>query len=150
MAALPRFRRYTATGGVTYLGFNFQHPRWQDERTRQALALALDKSALAGEGPFWVADTPLAPDAIGARMILEGEINLTGVHIPVLSEIYESVLGELERLGDRLHREGKDARVALVGVLRWRWGHKPWQSSESLVLAARLQRQPTRRWRGRR
>ncbi len=32
-------------------------------------------------------------------MILEGEINLTGVHIPVLPEIYEPVLGELERLG---------------------------------------------------
>ena len=65
VAALPRFRRYTATGGVTYLGFNFQHPRWQDIRARQALALALDKSALAAGGPFWVADTPLAPNAIG-------------------------------------------------------------------------------------
>ena len=52
MAVLPRFRRYTATGGVTYLGFNFQHPRWQDIRTRQALALALDKFVLAGGGPF--------------------------------------------------------------------------------------------------
>ncbi len=39
------------------------------------------------------------PAAIGARLILEGEINLTGVHIPVLSEIYEPVLGELEQLG---------------------------------------------------
>jgi len=39
------------------------------------------------------------PAAISARLILEGEINLTGVHIPVLPEIYEPVLGELERLG---------------------------------------------------
>ncbi|RLC99763.1 MAG: saccharopine dehydrogenase [Chloroflexi bacterium] len=39
------------------------------------------------------------PAAIGARMILEGQIALTGVHIPVLPEIYESVLTELERQG---------------------------------------------------
>jgi len=39
------------------------------------------------------------PAAIGTRLILEGEITLTGVHIPVLPEIYEPVLGELEQLG---------------------------------------------------
>ncbi|MFQ6100019.1 MAG: saccharopine dehydrogenase C-terminal domain-containing protein [Anaerolineae bacterium] len=39
------------------------------------------------------------PAAIGTRMILEEEITLTGVHIPVLPEIYEPVLGELEQLG---------------------------------------------------
>jgi saccharopine dehydrogenase (NADP+, L-glutamate forming) len=32
-------------------------------------------------------------------MILEGEIDLTGVQIPVVPEIYEPVLEELERLG---------------------------------------------------
>jgi peptide/nickel transport system substrate-binding protein len=65
VAALPRFRLYEATGGVTYLGFNFQRPRWQDARVRQAVALALDKTALAELGPFLVADTPLAPNATG-------------------------------------------------------------------------------------
>jgi len=39
------------------------------------------------------------PAAIGARLILEGVINLTGVQIPVVPEIYEPVLQELERLG---------------------------------------------------
>jgi len=39
------------------------------------------------------------PAAVGARLILEGEINLTGVHIPVLPEIYEPALRELEQLG---------------------------------------------------
>ncbi len=39
------------------------------------------------------------PAAIGTRLILEGEITLTGVHIPVLPEIYEPVLDELEQLG---------------------------------------------------
>ncbi len=50
-------------------------------------------------GDTAMARTVGLPAAIGARMILEGEINLTGVHIPVLPEIYEPVLGELERLG---------------------------------------------------
>ncbi|MBL7065040.1 MAG: saccharopine dehydrogenase NADP-binding domain-containing protein [Anaerolineae bacterium] len=50
-------------------------------------------------GDTSMARTVGLPAAIGARMILEGEINLTGVHIPVLPEIYEPVLGELERMG---------------------------------------------------
>jgi peptide/nickel transport system substrate-binding protein len=65
VAALPRFRLYEATGGVTYLGFNFQRPRWQDAQVRQAVALALDKTTLAELGPFLVADTPLAPGTVG-------------------------------------------------------------------------------------
>jgi len=65
VAALPRFRLYEASGGVTYLGFNFQRPRWQDTRVRQAVALALDKTALAKLGPFLIADTPLAANTIG-------------------------------------------------------------------------------------
>ena len=39
------------------------------------------------------------PAAIGVRMILDGKITLTGVQIPVLPEIYNPVLDELERLG---------------------------------------------------
>jgi saccharopine dehydrogenase (NADP+, L-glutamate forming) len=39
------------------------------------------------------------PAAIGARMILEDEIGLTGVHIPVLPEIYKPILRDLEQLG---------------------------------------------------
>lgn len=64
-ASLPQMRLYTASGGVTYLGFNFQKARWQDLRARQAIALALDKPALAAAGPFAVLDTPLAPNAAG-------------------------------------------------------------------------------------
>lgn len=41
------------------------------------------------------------PAAIAARLILQGKINLTGVHIPVLSEIYEPVMAELEKKGIR-------------------------------------------------
>ncbi|HET90899.1 MAG TPA: saccharopine dehydrogenase [Chloroflexi bacterium] len=49
-------------------------------------------------GDTAMARTVGLPAAIGTRMILEGEIDLTGVHIPVLPEIYEPVLGELEQL----------------------------------------------------
>lgn len=41
------------------------------------------------------------PAAIGTRMILQNRINLTGVHIPVVPEIYDPVLDELEQHGIR-------------------------------------------------
>ncbi|NLE73518.1 MAG: saccharopine dehydrogenase [Actinobacteria bacterium] len=43
------------------------------------------------------------PAAIGARMILEGRVHATGVQVPVVPEIYEPVLAELERLGIHFH-----------------------------------------------
>ncbi|MBL7075163.1 saccharopine dehydrogenase NADP-binding domain-containing protein [candidate division KSB1 bacterium] len=39
------------------------------------------------------------PAAIGAKLILQGKIKATGVHIPVNPDIYELVLKELEREG---------------------------------------------------
>ncbi len=39
------------------------------------------------------------PMAIAAKMILKGELKLTGTHIPTHKEIYEPVLAELESLG---------------------------------------------------
>jgi len=39
------------------------------------------------------------PPAIAARMILHGELELSGVHAPVIPEIYEPVLAELVQLG---------------------------------------------------
>ncbi|MCP4168852.1 MAG: ABC transporter substrate-binding protein [Chloroflexi bacterium] len=65
VAALPRFRLYDAMGGVTYLGFNFQRPRWQNLQVRQAIAQAVDKTSLAQTGPFLVANTPLTPNTTG-------------------------------------------------------------------------------------
>jgi saccharopine dehydrogenase (NADP+, L-glutamate forming) len=41
------------------------------------------------------------PAAIGARLILEGTIQLTGVQVPVVPEIYQPVLEELQALGIR-------------------------------------------------
>jgi saccharopine dehydrogenase-like NADP-dependent oxidoreductase len=39
------------------------------------------------------------PAAIGARMVLEGRVRLTGVHVPVTPAIYGPVLDELATLG---------------------------------------------------
>ena len=39
------------------------------------------------------------PPAIGTRLILEGKINITGVHIPVIPEIYLPILAELKEIG---------------------------------------------------
>jgi saccharopine dehydrogenase-like NADP-dependent oxidoreductase len=36
------------------------------------------------------------PIAICAKFMLQGKINLTGVHVPILPEIYNPILDELE------------------------------------------------------
>ncbi|MBL0048669.1 MAG: saccharopine dehydrogenase NADP-binding domain-containing protein [Bacteroidetes bacterium] len=52
-----------------------------------------------------MAKTVGLPMAIAARKILKGEIKLTGVRIPVMKEIYEPVLQELQELGIRFGKE---------------------------------------------
>jgi saccharopine dehydrogenase (NADP+, L-glutamate forming) len=51
------------------------------------------------DGDSSMARTVSLPAAIGVRMILQGELKLTGVQIPVLPEIYGPILAELTRLG---------------------------------------------------
>lgn len=69
---------------------------FSDRRERTTSVLVLD-----GEpgGDTAMARTVGLPAAIGARMILEGKMNIVGVHNPVHREIYEPVLEELEQLG---------------------------------------------------
>ena len=43
------------------------------------------------------------PAAIGTRMMMENKIRLTGVHRPVVPEIYRPVLAELSEMGIRLN-----------------------------------------------
>jgi hypothetical protein len=45
------------------------------------------------------------PAAIGAEMILSGKINAKGVHIPVIPEIYNPVLDQLETMNIRMVEE---------------------------------------------
>lgn len=49
-------------------------------------------------GDSSMARTVGLPAAIGTRLILEGKIRRTGVHIPVMPEIYEPILKELKEL----------------------------------------------------
>lgn len=46
-----------------------------------------------------MATTVGLPMAIAAKLILKGEIHKVGVQIPVLKDIYEPILGELEQFG---------------------------------------------------
>ncbi|MBO9571706.1 MAG: saccharopine dehydrogenase, partial [Chitinophagaceae bacterium] len=52
-----------------------------------------------------MAKTVGLPLAIAAKLILEEKIKLTGLHIPVISEIYLPVLQELEEYGIKFHEE---------------------------------------------
>jgi len=49
-------------------------------------------------GDSAIARTVALPAAIAVKMILHGEIDITGVHIPVIPEIYNPILDELEGL----------------------------------------------------
>ncbi|TFH11876.1 MAG: saccharopine dehydrogenase [Candidatus Thorarchaeota archaeon] len=52
--------------------------------------------------------TVALPVAIASRMILEGQINLTGVYRPIIPEIYEPILEELATLGISLEEHTFD------------------------------------------
>eukprot|EP00755_Sulcionema_specki_P003724 Sspe_Gene.28348::Locus_12786_Transcript_1_1_Confidence_1.000_Length_1448::g.28348::m.28348 len=43
------------------------------------------------------------PVAIAARLVLEGKINLTGVQIPIIPELYNPILDELEAENIKFH-----------------------------------------------
>ncbi len=49
-------------------------------------------------GDTAIAKTVGLPAAIAARLVLEGDIRVTGVHVPVIPEIYNPVLDELETM----------------------------------------------------
>ncbi len=52
-----------------------------------------------------IARTVALPAAIGVEMILTGNIKAKGVHIPVIPEIYNPVLNQLEKLNIRMVEE---------------------------------------------
>jgi saccharopine dehydrogenase (NADP+, L-glutamate forming) len=52
-----------------------------------------------------IARTVALPAAIAVRMISEGKIDLKGVYRPVVPEIYNSVLSELEKLNIKMKEE---------------------------------------------
>ncbi len=56
-------------------------------------------------GQTAMARTVSLPAAIAVRLILSGHITATGVHVPVIPEIYNQVLDELETLGIKCAEE---------------------------------------------
>ncbi len=59
------------------------------------------------DGDTAVARTVALPAAISVKLILEGKINLTGVHIPVLPGIYNPILDELENMDIKFKESSK-------------------------------------------
>jgi saccharopine dehydrogenase-like NADP-dependent oxidoreductase len=55
-----------------------------------------------------MAKTVGLPLAIALKMLLTGQIRLTGVHIPTQKEIYEPVLKELEMYGIKFNEKSID------------------------------------------
>jgi saccharopine dehydrogenase-like NADP-dependent oxidoreductase len=49
-----------------------------------------------------IARTVALPAAIGAKLILENKIQHKGIHIPVIPEIYNPILDELETLNIKM------------------------------------------------
>ncbi len=59
------------------------------------------------DGDSAMAKTVSLPVAIAAKLFLDGKINLTGVRIPVIPELYIPILAELEKLGMAFKEEEK-------------------------------------------
>jgi saccharopine dehydrogenase-like NADP-dependent oxidoreductase len=52
-----------------------------------------------------IARTVALPAAVGVEMILQNEITVKGVHIPVIPDIYNPILDTLEKMNIRMHEE---------------------------------------------
>lgn len=76
---------------------------WHRFRYRKGAQTHEIRSSLVttGDDPVYTAmsKTVGLPMAIAAKMILNGTMKLTGVHLPVIPEIYEPIMKELEQFG---------------------------------------------------
>ncbi|HUW92413.1 MAG TPA: saccharopine dehydrogenase C-terminal domain-containing protein, partial [Bacteroidales bacterium] len=52
-----------------------------------------------------IARTVALPASMAVKNILSGRIKLSGVYRPVLPELYNPILDELESVGIRMHEE---------------------------------------------
>lgn len=77
--------------------------RFPDGTSQDITSTLIDYGIPGGDSSM--ARTVSLPAAIGVRLILEGKLEARGVHIPVIPEIYNPVLDELETLGIRLVEE---------------------------------------------
>lgn len=80
---------------VMYHSFLAEYPDHQEKVTSSLIDYGIS------HGDSSMSRTVALPVAIASRMILEGTIRVVGVHRPIIPEIYEPVLQELETLGIR-------------------------------------------------
>ena len=76
---------------------------FSDGRKEVIRSRMLDFGTLATDTS--IARTVALPAAIGVEMILDSKINVKGVHVPVIPEIYNPVLDQLEKLGIKMVEE---------------------------------------------
>ena len=74
-----------------------------DQHAERITSTMVDLGVPGGDSSM--ARTVSLPLAIGARMILEGELTDTGVVIPIQPDVYEPILSELAELGIALQEE---------------------------------------------
>jgi len=79
--------------------------RTESGRTERIVSTLVDYGEPGGDSSM--SRTVGLPSAIGARLVLEGRIGLTGVRVPVEPEIYGPILGELETMGVRFEEKRK-------------------------------------------
>ncbi len=77
--------------------------KYPDGKEEVITSKMLDFGELGGETA--IARTVALPAACAVKMILENEISVKGVHIPVLPDIYIPILHELEQMGIELVEE---------------------------------------------
>jgi saccharopine dehydrogenase (NADP+, L-glutamate forming) len=80
--------------------------KYSDDREEKIISTLIDYGIPHGDSSM--ARTVGLPAAIGTRLILEGKIDLTGVHIPVVPEIYRPVLEELKGIGIEFKEKRED------------------------------------------
>jgi len=79
---------------------------WEGRRPRERIvSMLVDYGDPDGDSAM--SRTVSLPAAIAARHIIEGDLDLSGVHIPVLPEIYVPVLQELGELGIRFEERAE-------------------------------------------
>ena len=87
---------------ILYHNFIAEYPGGKREEITSTL---IDYGIPHGDSSM--ARTVSLPAAVGARMILEGKFKQPGVWVPVIPELYNPVLDELETLGIKCEEVSK-------------------------------------------
>ena len=83
--------------------------RFDDGRTQKIRSTLVDYGHADGDSAM--SRTVSLPCAIATRLVLEGKIDLVGVHIPVKPELYNPILDELATLDIVCHEEFGEVEV---------------------------------------